>query len=218
MRRMGVTPRRLNCNDQFMQPKHLSFAVAALAILTVTGCASRRNFADRTDTPQFPVFTQNVKTYTALVDSLAKDLGALPDKASPEKINEHRRSLAAAIQKARAGAKQGDLFPAGERAAFLEILRSETKGRQGAPARKTIAEDNPKGPAKPQEGHGAPPVTLAVNAIYPDGAPRSTVPPTVLLRLPKTPETVEFRFVGKALVLYDARANLIVDFIPNALP
>jgi hypothetical protein len=201
-----------------MPLKHLSFAVAAVAIVTALGCAPRRSFAERTETPQFPVFTKNVKAYTELVDRLAKDLGTLPDKASPEKINEHRRSLAAAIQKARAGAKQGDIFPAVERAAFLEILRSETKGRQGAPARKTIAEDNPKGPAKPQEAHGAPPVTLAVNAIYPDGAPRSTVPPTVLLRLPKAPDTVEFRFVGKALVLCDTRANLIVDFIPNALP
>jgi hypothetical protein len=35
--------------------------------------------------------------------------------------------------------------------------------------------------------------------------------------MPKIPETVEFRFVGKALVLYDTRANLIVDFIPDAL-
>jgi hypothetical protein len=196
----------------------LSFVVAALAIVTALGCAPRRHFADRTDTPQFPAFTKNVNAYTELVDRLAKDLGALPDKSSPEKINEHRRSLAAAVQKSRAGAKQGDIFPATERAAFLEILRSETKGRQGAPARKTIAEDNPKGPAKPQEAHGAPPVTLAVNTIYPDGAPRSTAPPTILLRLPKLPDTLEFRFVGKALVLFDGRANLIVDFIPNALP
>lgn len=201
-----------------MQPKHLSFAVAALAALTTLGCASRHAFAGRSEPAGFAGFNQNVKAYTDLVDRLEKDLGSLPDRATPEQINQHRRSLAAAIQKTRKGAQQGNLFSAAEQPAFIRILRSETAGRGGAPARKTIAEDNPKGPAKPQEAeHRAPPVTLAVNAPYPDGAPLSTVPPTVLLRLPKLPETVEFRFVGKALVLYDPRANLIVDFIPNAL-
>lgn len=199
-----------------MQPKHLSFAVAALAALAVLGCAPRRSFAERTDEADFSAFTKNLKAYTGLVDRLVKDLGALPDRATPEKINEHRRALAAAIQKARPAAKQGDIFAAAEQPAFIKILRSETAGRQGAPARKTIAEDNPKAPQK--SDHKAPPVKLAVNALYPDGAPRSTVPPTVLLRLPNLPETVEFRFVGKALVLYDARANLIVDYIPNTLP
>lgn len=200
-----------------MQLKHLSFVVAAVASFAPLGCAPRRNFAaDRADTSLFPAFTANVKAYTDMVDRLAKDLGALPDKATPEKINEHRRSLAAAIQKARVKARPGDIFAADERPEFTRIVRSETSGKQGAPARKTIAEDNPRG--KQDADHQAPPVRLAVNAIYPDGAPRSTVPPTVLLRMPKIPETVEFRFVGKALVLYDARANLIVDFITNALP
>jgi hypothetical protein len=35
---------------------------------------------------------------------------------------------------------------------------------------------------------------------------------------PMLPEDVEYRFAGKHLILYDARANLIVDFIPNAIP
>ena len=198
-----------------MLPKHMLFSSLGLVVLVGSACA-QRHFAERSEVNHFPQLTNNVKAYTELVDRMAKDLGSLPDKATPEKINEHRRALAAAIQKARSAAKQGDLFPVGERAALIRLLRSETKGREGSPARKTIAEDNPR--AKQDAEHKAPPVKLAVNAIYPDGAPRSTVPPTILLRLPKLPETVEFRFVGKALVLYDARANLIVDFIPNALP
>lgn len=159
-----------------------------------------------------------MKAYTKLVDKLEKDLGKLPDKAEPERINAHRKALADAIRTARAGARPGDIFAQGEQAQFRAIVRSETKGPDGATARKTIAEDNPKKPANAQEAdHKTPPVKLAVNAAYPDGAPRSTVPPSLLLRMPKIPETVEFRFVGKALVLYDARANLIVDFIPDAL-
>jgi hypothetical protein len=198
-----------------MRREHL-LATFSIALLVASGCAPRRGFAERSDPSQAPAFSKNVKAYTEMVDRLSKDLGSLPDRATPEKINEHRRSLAAAIQKTRAGAKPGDIFIVAEQPVFVRILRSETAGRQGAPARKTIAEDNPR--AKQDADHKAPPVRLSVNALYPDGAPKSTVPPTILLRLPKIPETVEYRFVGKALVLYDARANLIVDFIPNALP
>jgi hypothetical protein len=32
------------------------------------------------------------------------------------------------------------------------------------------------------------------------------------------PKNLEYRFVGKALVLRDARADTIVDWIPNTLP
>jgi hypothetical protein len=200
-----------------MQPKHLLVALLGLAVLIFSGCAARTSYAERADVPELPLFHQKVTEYTKLVDQFAKDLGKLPDKSDPERIVAHKRALADAIKKARAGARQGDIFVAAEQPVFRRIVRSEVKGRDGAAAKKTIAEDNPRAPAKPGENHNAPPVTLAVNASYPDGAPRSTVPPSLLLRMPKIPETVEFRFVGKALVLYDTRANLIVDFIPDAL-
>jgi hypothetical protein len=173
-------------------------------------------FAAATDQPKLPEFQSRVKNYTELVDRLDKSLGKLPDKAEPEQIDAHKRALADAVRKARADAKQGDIFISAEQPVFLHILKSETKGKEGAPARKIIQEDNPKS-AKQQIEHKTPPVPLAVNVVYPDGAPRSTVPPTVLLRLPKLPENIEYRFVGKAMVLYDPRANIIVDFIPNAL-
>jgi hypothetical protein len=168
------------------------------------------------DEPKVPEFRAKVKTYTELVDRLEKSLGRLPDRAEPEQIVAHKRALAAAVKQARAGAKPGEIFVASEQPVFLKILKTETKGKDGAPARQVIADDNPAS-REQQVEHKTPPVPLAVNATYPDGAPRSTTPPTVLLRLPKLPENVEFRFVGKALILYDPRANIIVDFIPNAL-
>jgi hypothetical protein len=39
-----------------------------------------------------------------------------------------------------------------------------------------------------------------------------------LLRLPQLPKEVEYRFVGRDLILRDVAANLIVDFLPNAVP
>ena len=57
-----------------------------------------------------------------------------------------------------------------------------------------------------------------VNGPYPDEEPLSTVPPNVLASLPELPEDIEYRFVGKHLILRDARANLIIDYIANAIP
>ena len=186
-----------------------------LAVLAISGSLATADDITKTPEPKVPEFRARVKKYTEMVDRLEKDLGKLPDRAEPEQINAHKRALAAAVKQARAGAKPGDILVPAEQPVFLKILKAETKGKEGASARQVIADDNPKGPS--QAEHKTPPVALAVNATYPDGAPRSTVPPTILLRLPKLPETIEFRFVGKALVLYDPRANIIVDFIPNAL-
>ena len=62
------------------------------------------------------------------------------------------------------------------------------------------------------------PVVVRVNAEYPPGAPRSTVPPSLLLTLPPLPECLHYRFVGRDLVLVDSVAQLIVDFLPAAAP
>jgi hypothetical protein len=37
------------------------------------------------------------------------------------------------------------------------------------------------------------------------------------MSLPKLPEQLEYRLVGKTLIIRDVEANIIVDFVPNAL-
>ena len=60
-------------------------------------------------------------------------------------------------------------------------------------------------------------VRLRVNQPYPDGVPYTTVPPTLLLRLPKLPDEVAYRIVDRDLVLLDVKANLVVDLIPEVI-
>jgi hypothetical protein len=62
------------------------------------------------------------------------------------------------------------------------------------------------------------PVPIRVNADYPLRAPVSTVPHSVLLVLPPLPDALEYRFVGRDLILRDGEANLIVDYIVGAAP
>jgi hypothetical protein len=61
-------------------------------------------------------------------------------------------------------------------------------------------------------------LALKVNAPFPENLPLQSTPATLLLNLPRLPAELDYRFVGNALVLRDTAANIIVDFIPDALP
>jgi hypothetical protein len=57
-----------------------------------------------------------------------------------------------------------------------------------------------------------------VNGRWPDDAPLPSMPVHVLAVLPPLPAELEYRFVNRDLALWDAHANVIVDFIKCALP
>jgi hypothetical protein len=56
-----------------------------------------------------------------------------------------------------------------------------------------------------------------VNAPYPP-VPLQSTPPTLLANLPELPPGLDYRIVNRTLVLRDVQANLVLDFIPKALP
>ena len=136
---------------------------------------------------------------------------AEPVKNDDAALIESRKVAAAnAIRAARPAARQGDLIPPETATEIREVIRSEVKGTAGTPARKMTKEGNPVAEGLP--------FAPKVNVQYPKEAPLSTVPPTLLLRLPQLPKEIEYRFVGKTLILYDAGTRLILDLLPNALP
>jgi hypothetical protein len=45
-----------------------------------------------------------------------------------------------------------------------------------------------------------------------------STPPSLLLNLPPLPKELEYRIVGRELVLHDTAPGIIVDFIPNVVP
>ncbi len=151
-----------------------------------------------------------VAAYLKLRKDAVEGVPKLKAKASPEEIAAHKSAEAQAIRAARANAKHGDVLTPAVQSYLRQVVRSEMKGTAGFAAREAAREGNPA-------VEGAP-VAVKVNAVYPQSAPLSTVPPTLLLRLPELPKPVEFRFVGRDLVLLDVNAGLIVDFVPNAMP
>ena len=161
-------------------------------------------------TPDDPVladFTKRVKEYIALRNKVDGDAPKLQETKDPAKIRAAQLALGALIRTARATAKQGDIFAPPIEKKFRALLRPEVQGAEGAKARATILEEKPA-------------VTLKVNADYPSKEPLTTVPPNVLQSLPALPKDgdLEYRFVGKHMILLDTRANLIVDFLWSAIP
>lgn len=148
-------------------------------------------------------FEQRVKDYIALRSNVEKDVGTLPDKATPRQIDTHQRELAAAIGKARSQSRQGDIFMPAMQKYIQGVVRRVIDGPEGAQIKASLMDENPMQ------------VKLGVNARYPDTIPMSTMPPDVLAALPPLPEDLEYRFVGNRLILLDVRSHLIVDFVDN---
>jgi hypothetical protein len=58
----------------------------------------------------------------------------------------------------------------------------------------------------------------AINRGYPPDEALATVPPLLLGVLPPLPDNLEYRFFGRHVVILDADLQLVVDYIPDALP
>lgn len=153
-------------------------------------------------------FNARVKKYVDIHKAAAKGDAKLKQTENPAEITAAQDALAAKIRAARADAKQGDIFTAEIRNRFRRLVAPELKGEDGQDAKAVLKEDAPT-PAQ---------IPFKVNAKYPEGVPLPTVPANILLNMPTLPEPLEYRFIGKHLVLLDTGANIIVDFMLNALP
>ena len=150
-------------------------------------------------------FATRIKAYMDLRNKL--DDGPAKQKATenPAEIAAAQDALAARVRAARVEAKQGDIFTPEIEKKFRQLLRPEVKGPDAKKTRDAVQDEKPV-------------VALEVNAKYPEKEPLTTMPPNVLESLPSLPKGLEYRFVRKHLILRDAQANLIIDYMLNVLP
>jgi hypothetical protein len=167
-----------------------------------------------TSDPALKSFEDRLNAYVKLRKTATEKVPALEKKTTPAEIQRREQLLAEAIRKARPDAKAGDILTPDIKPVIERILRSTLAGSQGKKMRASIKEGNPRNERAPGEVE---PV-LTVNATYPKNAPLSTVPPSILLKMPKLPKDVEYRFVGRTLILRDREANMIVDYMKEAVP
>ena len=105
------------------------------------------------------------------------------------------QTLAKRIRVARARAREGEIFTPTISVEFRKVLRLEVNADTWA----AIMDDNP-GEFSNQ-----------INGTYSEKRPLSTVPPNVLAVLPRLPADIQYRLVGRHLILLDTRASVILD-------
>ena len=201
-------------------------ALAAVA-LAAPGCASRSKPVAppqnvRMDSEVLEEFLEEIVEYVKLHRKLTGKIQIAEPTWSARQISDRQRQLTVAIQNARRDKTQGNIFKPEVEAAFRNVLTRELTGPDGPAMLNEIHSGNPKMEGVPQQrnprNEPMKSVALQVNAYYPDDAPLSSVPPSLLLALPALPEEVRYRFVGRHLILRDTEANVILDFLRDVVP
>jgi hypothetical protein len=183
----------------------------ALFVLLLAGCASATHLDATQQTRTNPKaktiadFEKRVEDYVTLRNRVEDTLKDLPKQADPATADRHQRALSQLIQQERRQARQGDLFDPAMQALVRELLRPVFSGKDGRMLHDEIQDNEYKGKAP-----------LKVNARYPDDVPLSTMPPQILLALPKLPGELEYRFINTNLILFDPHAHIIVDYMERA--
>jgi len=152
-------------------------------------------------------FNRRVADYVRLHKIALSEIHRLKPTNSPEAIEHYQHHLAHRIREQRSGVVQGNVFTPEITEEFRRLIGITMQGPEAARIRESLR-------------HAAPVYTRAirVNRAYPAGLPLQSTPPSLLLNLPLLPPEVEYRVVGHDLIMRDVDANLVVDFLTNAIP
>ena len=150
-------------------------------------------------------FQRRVDRYMRLHDKVQKQ--GTPQRQRVD-IGENlvsQQAMATRIRLARHDARPGDLFTRPITTALRRAMDPELRGLAAHGTRESIREDAPIV------------FVLVVNASFPEGAPRSTMPGNLLKVLPPLPSGLEYRIVDTHLVLIDLDANIVVDYMLDVM-
>ena len=151
-------------------------------------------------------FDKQVKNYIQLRNKVKDSAPKLSKDSTPEQLQAYRIALEQSLRAARAGAKQGDLLTPATAEHIRRTLKAEFQGKDRRDLRDTVFETEVQG------------VVLRVNYPYAESAELSEMPATLLSKLPPLPKELRYRFVGRNMLLIDRECNLIIDYMPDALP
>ena len=201
-------------------PLSLGFATSLAALLIVSACkekpaatikevnrldAKAAEAPNPVEDPRFKDFFDHVRAYMKIHKSADARVPSLKETSDPREVSGREKALADEIRKERAGAQQGAVFSPSAAKEIGIVVAEDFKGRPLRDQKAILVEVPMKVPP-------------AINTDYPTTLPLATVPPSLLLKLPTLPEELEYRFLGRHLILRDIKANLIVDFIPDVVP
>ncbi len=157
-------------------------------------------------TPAVVAFEKRAKAYSELREAIEGGMPKLSKESTPEQIQAHMTSFTEKVRAARAGAKPGQIFTPDIARHIRATIKTEFKGSDRRELRETVLEADTKG------------VPLRVNYTYPSSKELVEMPPKLLLKLPKLPKQLRYRFVGRNMLLVDRENGLIIDYMVDALP
>ena len=150
-------------------------------------------------------FAQGVTAYVMLHRLLEGPLPPLQTSQDMRVVHAAMDALAKQIQTARQDAQLGDLFPED----VVRVFRRRIAACLAPEDLEAILVEH-------QESDPASLPPVRVNAIWPAEVAFNFVPPQLLAALPPLPPELQYRIIGRSLVLWDHHANLIVDVLPGA--
>jgi hypothetical protein len=153
-------------------------------------------------------FQNRVAAYVALHRQLEGPLPTLEVSDDPERIHLAMDALAGEIRRVRWNAKQGDIVTPDVAAALRRTIGAALAEHPELDVLYVIFDEYPPGLK----------IRPIVNARFPAVVGPGMMPSCILWALPELPEELQYRFVGRDLVLWDVHANLIVDIVPDAVP
>ena len=159
-----------------------------------------------TEKAAIKAFESQLKGYLKLRNKIRETAPKLSKDSTPEQIEAYRKALEESLRAARKGSRRGDLFRPEIADYIRRTLKNEFQGRDRKEIRDIAFETELQG------------VVLQVNYPYAESAELSEMPATLLSKLPQLPNEVRYRFVGRNLLLVDRESNVIIDFMPDALP
>ena len=151
-------------------------------------------------------FEKQVKGYIALRNKVRENAPKLSKESTPEQIHAYRTALELSLRNARPNAKRGEFFQPTTADFIRRTLKTEFQGKDRQELREQIFETETQG------------VVVRVNYPYAQSAELSEMPATLLAKLPQLPKELRYRFVGRNMLLVDRESDVIIDFMPDALP
>jgi hypothetical protein len=143
----------------------------------------------------------------ALHQRLEQQLPPLRLSEDEEEIFEASDALADAIQKARSTAREGDIFTPPVAVHIRALISDRLTARGFLPEELISAMSEEADEFSPQ---------AVVNGRFPWG--RGTIMwPFLLEALPHLPHELQYRMIGRDLILVDAHADLVIDIMRNAV-
>ena len=150
-------------------------------------------------------FQKRIQVYMKTHNDAEAKVPNLKNTDDPQQIADREKALGEMIMTMRAGAQPGEIFAPQYQPYFIQIVRDDFAARSAAD-RKALINELPKN------------MKVDINTVYPTTLPLATFPPALLRKLPDLPADMEYRIVGRSLILRDAKANLIVDILRDVVP